>query len=90
MDIRDAPLPELEPATQATQRDLALEVAQLYRVFEQEPRAKRLLEIWERATILRDTPAEASLQRYAADEALRQFVRGIRRQIELSAQLERT
>ncbi len=66
------------------QRAKALEVAQLYLVFVDTPRARQLLEDWEKRLVDVQTPVESSIQRYAADESVRDFVRGIRRQIKLA------
>ena len=62
----------------------ALETAQLYLVFEEAPRAVQLLQMWEERLIEVETPDESSLQKFAADNALRRFVVGIKRQIKLA------
>lgn len=64
--------------------DNAVEFAQLYLVFETDERAKRLLEHWRETILLKDTPVESSLQRYAADQSQRQLVIGIEKQIKLA------
>lgn len=58
-----------------------LDVSRLYLVFETHPIAKQLLEMWTEACLKKRTPVESSLTRYAADEAVRDFVAGIHRQI---------
>jgi hypothetical protein len=73
--------------TRAEQRVKALETAQLYLVFVENPRAKQLLEFWEANVLNVKTPVEASLQRYVADEATREFVRGIKQQIAMIPEL---
>ena len=67
----------------AEQKILALEAAQLYEVFVQDPRAKQLLADWEEKHLRTTTPVESSVQRYAYDEAQREFVRGITRNVKL-------
>lgn len=63
------------------------EFAQLYvELFVNNPTGAQLLAHWEKAIFWRPTPPESSLQRYAADEARRQFIREIRGQIELVLQ----
>lgn len=69
------------------QKVQALEVAQTYLVFADTPRAKYLLEFWEENLVNKQTPVDSSIQRYAADEAVRDFVRGIRRQIAMAQEL---
>ena len=75
-------------AVKAKQRDQALEVAETYLVFADTPRAIRLLELWEENLVNKQTPVDSSVQRYAADEAVRDFVRGIRRQIKMVQELK--
>ncbi len=62
----------------------ALERARLYNVFVDTPRAVELLRHWEESLVEKKTPVESSLQRYAADESVRDFVRGIKRQIKMA------
>jgi hypothetical protein len=63
------------------------EFAQLYvEVFQNNAQGARLLKQWEDGVFWKMTPTDASVQRYAADEALRQFIRGIRGQIKLVLQ----
>ncbi len=66
------------------QRVKALEVAKLYEVFVDTPRAREILEFWETNIVDKRTPVDSSVQRYAADESVRDFVRGIRRQIKMA------
>ncbi len=66
------------------QRARGLETAKLYEVFVDHPRAKQLLEFWEANIVGKQTPVESSIQKYAADESVRDFIRGIRRQIKLA------
>lgn len=70
---------------QATQqREKGLLIAQKYLVFRQDARAKDLLEMWT-STVRRNPIAKgASVQEYAAVNALREFVEGIHAQIEFA------
>ena len=65
-------------------RNKGLERARLYNVFVDTPRAVELLRHWEETLVEKQTPVESTLQRYAADEAVRDFVRGIKRQIKMA------
>lgn len=69
---------------QEEQKAKAISFAQIYLVFVNNPRAKELLEHWEATLVNKQTPVSAPLQVYAADEAVRDFIRGIRRQIALA------
>lgn len=60
------------------------EFSQLYRVFVEDERGRRLLEQWEKSLMRRRVPTGASIQEYAAVEAVRDFVQQIRDQIEKS------
>ncbi len=62
----------------------AVEFAQLYEIFVDSPRGQELLAYWEKTILDISTPTESSLQRYAADEGVRDFIRGIRTQIRLA------
>lgn len=62
----------------------AIERARLYEVFINTARGRELLGFWEEAILDKATPVESSLQRYVADESVRDFVRGIRRQIKIA------
>jgi hypothetical protein len=63
------------------------EFAQLYvETFVNTPSGRALLAHWEKTIFWKPTPVSASVQQYAADEALRNFIRGIRGQIEQVAQ----
>jgi hypothetical protein len=59
----------------------SLEVSRLYLVFETHPQAKQLLAMWEDACSRKRTPINAPHTQYAADEAIRSFVAGIRNEI---------
>lgn len=69
---------------QEANRNLALEVAKLYTVFLDEPRAKQLLALWTEQLANKRTPVNAPIQEYAANEAVRAFVEGIRQQIKFA------
>ena len=63
------------------------EFAQLYvEVFVNNPQGALLMKQWEEGVFWKMTPTNASVQQYAADEALRQFIRGIRGQIKMVLQ----
>ncbi len=61
-----------------------IEFAKMYEVFVNTVRGRELLEYWEKTILDISTPTESSLQRYAKDEGVRDFIRGIRRQIRLA------
>lgn len=63
------------------QRQKALEVAKLYTVFTTDPRGQQLLAMWDEQLARQRTPVNATIQEYAANEAVRTFVEGIRTQI---------
>lgn len=64
----------------------ALEHAQLFLVFEETERGRALLEYWDRICIHHRTPVNAPITQYAADEARREFVAGIHRNLDLLRQ----
>lgn len=59
----------------------AIEFAELYLVFEQDPRAMALLEHWDEHYRRKRTPVNAPHTEYAANEAMRAFIEGIHEQI---------
>lgn len=65
-------------------RSKAMEFAKLYEVFINTAQGRELLEHWEKTILDMSTPVESSLQRYANDEGVREFIRGIRRQLRLA------
>lgn len=71
-------------AQQKKQLDLAIEEAQIYLLFANDERGRELLRRWDERLMNQRTPVDASLQRYAADEAVRAFVAGIHKQIKLA------
>lgn len=75
---------DVPPQLKAAQQAQAVEFAQLYQVFTQDPRARELLAHWVEAIENRDIPPHAAIQEYAYHEGRRQFVRGIQRQIALA------
>jgi len=75
-------LDEGEGAREA-QRQSAVEFAQAYLVFVDDSRARELLDYWDRTLMNRRVPVDASIQQYAAAEALRAFIAGIHQQIAL-------
>lgn len=66
------------------QQALAVEFAKNYEVFVSDPRGAALLAHWDKALVRGITPIESSLQKYAADNALREFVVKIHQQIEIA------
>jgi hypothetical protein len=64
-------------ASRAAGEALRVEFARNYQVFETEPRAAALLKHWKKTLLLKRTPVGASIQQYAADEAIRAFIGGI-------------
>lgn len=65
----------------ATQAANHVEFAQNYLVFDNDSRARALLAQWSKALMERRTPVNASIQEYAANEALRAFVAELHVQI---------
>lgn len=76
-DPRDAPL--VNPQEKVREKQLAF--AQLFLVFEHDPRAAALLAHWIDAVESRDTAPNASHAEYAYWEGRRAFIRGIQRQV---------
>lgn len=62
----------------------AKEFSQLYRVFADDERGRQLLAHWDKTLRRKRVPAGASLQEYAAIEAVRDFIQSIQDQIEFS------
>ncbi len=61
-----------------------VEFAQNYLVFESDSRARALLANWTDKVLHRRTPVTASVQQYAADEAVRAFVAGIHEELRIA------
>jgi hypothetical protein len=74
---------------QREQFNKAIEFARHYQVFETDERAKALYAHWKETILERITPTESSLQRYAADNAMREFVLNIGRQLSLGKEQPR-
>ena len=66
------------------QRSRELEFAKNYEIFVSDSRAKAILEHWEQTLLRKITPTDASVQTYAADNAVRDFISKIKHQIELA------
>lgn len=67
------------------QRRMAVEFAQQYRyVFVDNKTGAKLLEHWTRTLARKRTPVNATIQEYAAVEAVRSFIEDIHAQIELT------
>ena len=62
----------------------AIEFAKNYTIFETDERGRELLEHWKKTLLLKRTPVDASHAEYAADEAVRGFIGGILKQLELA------
>ncbi len=60
--------------TKEAQRVAALDFARLHLVFEQDPRAKKLLETWRSQFVEQRVGVLNTIQQYAAYEATRSFV----------------
>lgn len=58
--------------------------AKNYEIFVTDPRGKAIFEHWEKTLLRKVTPTDASVQTYAADNAVRDFINKIRYQIELA------
>ena len=65
-------------------RSKSIEFAKLYKVFINTAQGRELLKHWRKTILDASTPVESSIQRYAKDEGVREFIRGIRRQLELA------
>lgn len=66
---------------QNKQREQNLEFARLHKVFEEDPRGRELLEFWQKTVMRKRVPANATLQEYAAHEAVRCFIQTIEDQL---------
>lgn len=73
-----------EGDAQETQRAAAVSFAQAYMVFVEDSRARELLSHWDKTLRRRRVPVNASIQEYAANEALRDFIEKIYQQIEFA------
>ena len=71
-------------AQKAEQQQAAYNVAQNYLIFEMDARGKAILSQWQDLARKKKIPAGASVQEYAAENAIREFVEGISAQIELA------
>ena len=65
-------------------RSKSIEFAKLYEVFIDTAQGRELLKHWKKTILDASTPVESSIQRYAKDEGVREFIRGISRQLELA------
>lgn len=75
---------DASPKEKAARRAQAVEFAQLYKVFVDDPRGQALLAHWVEAVENRDVPPAASHQEFSYWESRRAFIRGIKRQVELA------
>jgi len=78
----------LETGTTAVdpeQKDKMIEVAKLYHdAFVSSPSGAKLLQMWTERDFYESVSVDSSINRYAAVEARRDFIRGIHRQIALA------
>lgn len=68
----------------SAQRAAALEIASRYLVFQTNQQARELLAMWDQQIRRKRTPLNASIQEYAANEAMRAFIEGIHDQINIA------
>lgn len=66
------------------QQDKAVEFAQLYLCFVDDPRARELLDHWDKTIRRRRIAVSSSIQEYAAHNAIRDFIEQIQQQIEIA------
>ncbi len=77
---------DLSDEVRETQRESAVDYAKLYlAAFVHNPSGVRLLAEWEERVLRKPTPVNAPHTEYAANEAVRQFVLGIKQQIALAS-----
>jgi hypothetical protein len=77
---------DLSDTVREDQREKAVEYAKLYlAAFVHNPAGARLLAEWEERVVRKLTPVNAPHTEYAANEAVRQFVLGIKQQIVLAS-----
>lgn len=76
-------LDQSTPVQKATEA-AGLEFAKLYLVFESDPRAKRIFDHWKETLLHKRTPISATIQEYAANEAVRSFIAGIEGQLKIA------
>lgn len=69
-----------EGARQA-QKDRGLDFAKMHLVFLEDARGRALIEFWQKTVLRKRVPVNASVQEYAAHEAVRNFVQTIEDQI---------
>ena len=66
---------------QNQRREQNLEFARLHKVFDEDARARELLDFWRRTVVRKRVPVNASIQEYAAHEAVRAFISVIEDQL---------
>jgi hypothetical protein len=77
---------DLSDAVREQQREGAVDYAKLYlAAFVHNPAGARLLAEWEERVLRKPTPVNAPHTEYAANEAVRQFILGIKQQITLAS-----
>lgn len=65
-------------------KQASIEFARNYEIFVNDPRGRAILDHWDKTLLRKRTPVTAPVQQYAADEAVRAFIHGVRDQIELA------
>jgi hypothetical protein len=65
-------------------QDAELEFAKLYLVFELDERARALFQHWDDVYARKQTPVNATINEYVANETMRVFLQKIREQIKLA------
>lgn len=80
---------DADTKSKAALREQGLRIAKLYTVFQSNEQCRELLALWESTLANKRTPVNATINEYAANEALRAFVQGIHEQIRLAKTLDR-
>lgn len=75
---------DLSPPDKSAQQANAIAFANKYMIFTSSDDGKDLLAHWEETLMNKRTPIGASINEYAANEALRAFVAGIKAQIKIA------
>lgn len=67
------------------QKNKAVEFAKNYEIFRTDSRGVELLKHWDAVYRRKRTPVDSTVQVYAADAAMREFIQGIYDQLEIAA-----
>ena len=77
---------DISDEVRESQRESAVDYAKYYlAAFVHNPAGARLLAEWEERVLRKPTPVNAPHTEYAANEAVRQFILGIKQQITLAS-----